>query len=64
MFLAHRLMATPVFDLSDFFSPFEECLFEAVNIANTLLSTAHHAECESSFLCSIDKKLMGRSIRF
>lgn len=42
VFLALRLMATPVFDLRDFFPPllFEECLFEAVNIANTLLNTA------------------------
>lgn len=58
-FLALRLMVIPVFDLSDFPPPtlFEECLFEAVNIANTLLETCRSAWCESIFGCSIDKSL-------
>lgn len=59
VFLALRLMVIPVFDLSDFPPPtlFEECLFEAVNIANTLLETCRSAWCESIFGCSIDKSL-------
>jgi len=55
MFLALRLMAIPVFDLSDF-SLFEESVFKAVNIANALLKSPHSTWCER-ILCSIDKSL-------
>lgn len=41
-FLSARLMTIPPFDLSGHFFARDECLFEAVNIGDTLIRTSAH----------------------